>query len=344
MINKFNINVAIVGASGFTGLELIKIILQHPFFKISYLATSEGGGTASQLHSSLFGILDLPVKKINFDEIAKTSEIVFLALPHKTAMETVRELMKFPHIKIVDLSADYRLSHSRYIKSYGEHLDLENLNKAVYGLPELFREQIKQARLIANPGCYPTASILAVAPFLKFLKTGDSIIIDAKSGVSGAGKKCETNTHYVTINENMFAYNPLKHRHEPEIEEKLEIFGGEFHKVHFVPHLVPVTRGMLSSVYLRIDNNLELEDPIKYLREFYKNEKFIRIRENPPTMKDVAGTNFCDIFARRNGDLLYVESAIDNLMRGASSQAVLNANLIAGFDEFIGIPQIAIVP
>ncbi len=336
------INVAIVGASGYTGLELIKILLQHPHFKITYLATTEGNTTSSKLHPSLFGIFNLQVQKIDFEQIAKSSEIVFLALPHKTAMQTVQELMKFEHLKIIDLSADYRLSLNRYKNSYGEHLDSENLKQAIYGLPELFREKIKNAKLIANPGCYPTASILGVSPFLKFLNENEEIIIDAKSGVSGAGKKCESNTHYVTINENMFAYNPLKHRHEPEIEEKLEIFGNKFHKVHFVPHLVPVTRGMLSSIYIKI-NNL-LTDPLEYLREFYKNEPFIRIRENPPTMKDVAGTNFCDIFARQSGNLLYIETAIDNLMRGASSQAVVNANLISNFDESLGIPKISIVP
>jgi N-acetyl-gamma-glutamyl-phosphate reductase len=335
------VDVSIIGVSGYTGLELLKILSQHQNFRVTYVATTEGGGTVADLHPSLAGLIDLDVSKVNVNKIAEISELVFLALPHKTAMETVKELTKFSHIKIVDLSADYRLKKETYEKHYTPHIDIENLSEAVYGLPEIFREKIIDAKVVANPGCYPTASILGSLPFLKYKKSGTSITIDAKSGVSGAGKKCETNTHYVTINDNMFAYNPLVHRHSPEIEEKLEIFSGEKTKVHFIPHLVPVTRGMLSSIYMELKESI---DPIAVLKDFYKNEEFIRVRENPVSMKNVAGTNFCDIFAKVDGDFLYVESAIDNLLRGASSQAVVNANLMVGFREGLGIPKIAMVP
>ena len=335
------IDTAIIGVSGYTGVELLKILIQHPNFHITYVATSEGGETISQLYPSLKSVFEIEVSKIDIDEVAQKSELVFLALPHKTAMEKVKQLMKFPHLKIVDLSADYRLELENYEKYYLPHLDPENLSNSVYGLPELYRDKIRSSRLIANPGCYPTASILGIVPFLKYKREGTPIIIDAKSGVSGAGKKCSEKTHFVNINENMFAYSPLNHRHTPEIEEKLKQFGGKDEKVIFVPHLVPVTRGMLVSIYFEV---IEEFDPIEVLENFYKDEPFIRVRTTPPTMKDVAGTHFCDIFANRRGNILYIETAIDNLLRGASSQAVANANLMFGIDEVEALPKIGYIP
>ncbi len=336
-----NINVAVIGASGYTGLELLKILIPHRYFHINYIATSEGGMKLSELHPSLQGIFEFDVSAVNIDEIAEKSELVFLALPHKTAMEIVKELMRFDHIKIVDLSADYRLQKDTYEKFYVPHIDSENLEDSVYGLPELYREKIKKARLVANPGCYPTATILGAVPFGRYKTVGSDIIVDAKSGVSGAGKKCSTNTHYVTINDNMFAYSPMSHRHAPEIEEKLGENGWDNFSVQFVPHLVPATRGMLSSIYIQVLGEF---DAIETLQEFYKDEPFIRIRETPPTMKDVAGTNYCDIFAKRVGNTLFIESAIDNLLRGASSQAVANANLMMGLEESESLPIFAYVP
>ena len=340
--NMKKIDVAVVGVSGYTGLELIKILIQHPNFNINYVATSKGDEKISQIHPSLKDVFEIEVDKVDIKEIAKKSELVFLALPHKTAMEFVKQLMKFEDLKIVDLSADYRLERETYEKYYVPHTDPKNLQNSVYGLPELFRKEISKSRLVANPGCYPTSSILGAIPFLKYKKTETSITIDAKSGVSGAGKKCSTSTHYVSINDNMFAYDPLKHRHSPEIEEKLSQFGDEEnYKVHFIPHLVPTTRGMLTSIYMELEIEI---DAISILREFYKDEPFIRIRENPVTMKDTAGTNFCDIFAKSDGTFLYIESSIDNLLRGASSQAVANANLMFGLNEGVGLPIIAILP
>jgi len=333
-----NINVAIIGVSGYTGLELIKILIQHPNFKINYVATSEGDTKLTELHPSLNSVFEIDVKKVDISEIAEKSELVFLALPHKTAMEFVQKLMRFENLKIVDLSADYRLEQKTYEENYLPHIDSENLKNSVYGIPELFRKEISNTRLVANAGCYPTASILAILPFLKYKKKGSPIIIDAKSGVSGAGKKCSNSTHFVNVNDNMFAYNPLKHRHSPEIAEKLSQFGTEKYKVHFVPHLVPVTRGMLSSIYFELESEI---NPIQILKDFYQNEQFIRIRTEPVTMKNTVGTNFCDIFAKSEDNFLYIESSIDNLLRGASSQAVANANLMFGISEYIGIPVIS---
>lgn len=332
--------VGIIGASGYTGLELIKLIIAHPYFELSYVSTSEGGMRLSELHPSLLGVYECDVQKADASDAAASSDLVFLALPHKTSMEYVKELMK-TSIQVVDLSADYRLEKARYEEHYCPHTDADNLQYSVYGLPELYRESIKKAKLVANPGCYPTTAILGVLPFIEHIKEDSDIIIDAKSGVSGAGKKCSDSTHYVTINDNLFAYNPLGHRHGPEIFEKLSSKTETNFKVQFVPHLVPATRGMLSSIYLQVDETI---DAVSLLNEYYKDEKMVRVRSNPVDMKSVAGTNFCDIYVKQAGSLLFISSAIDNLLRGASSQAIANANLMCGYDEVLGLPTLAYVP
>ena len=334
------INVAIIGASGYTGLELIKSLIQHPHFKITYIATTEGDIKATQLHPSLVGVFEQDVYKVDAQEVAKQARLAFLALPHKTAMGFAKELLALG-VKVVDLSADYRLELEAYEKHYGWHEDKENLKEAVYGLPELNREKIKEAYLVANPGCYPTASLLGLLPFLGSLNKDTPIFIDAKSGVSGAGKKPSPTAHFVTINENMFAYNPLKHRHEPEIAEKIRLASGYAHEVNFVPQLLPITRGMLVSSYIQ---TREVIDAQAVLNAFYAKEYFVRVREVPVDIKSVAGTNFCDIFVAQKGKSIFISSAIDNLLRGASSQAIVNANLMCGLDEQAGIPTIAYVP
>ena len=335
------INVAVVGASGFTGLELIKILINHPGFELVYVANSEGEMSLSELHPALTGVFDIKIEKANAKEIAKCANLVFLALPHKTAMGFAKELLELG-VKVVDLSADYRLELETYEKYYCNHQDKEHLYEAVYGLPEFFRGNIKKANLVANPGCYPTASLLGILPFCKHINDNYPIFIDAKSGVSGAGKKCSDKTHFVSIDENVFAYNPLMHRHEPEIKEKMKIVskGVEF-DVNFVPHLLPLIRGEMCDIYCRLKEDI---DPLEYLKKFYKDEKFIRIFDKPVAMKAVAGTNFCDIFAQRSGSNLYICSAIDNILKGSSSAAVVNANIMSGFEEDMGIPTIAYVP
>ncbi len=331
------IKVAVIGASGYTGLELIKMIIKHPAFELAYVATSEGGVSLTELHPSLLGVYQCDVDKADAAAVAKECELAFLALPHKTAMGFVKELMALD-VKVVDLSADYRLELARYEANYVEHIDVANLEHAVYGLPELNREAIKKARLVANPGCYPTASILAALPFMAYRIEGSPLIVDAKSGVSGAGKKLSETTHYVTINDNAFAYNPMQHRHGPEIAEKLDVDDA---LVSFVPHLLPMTRGMLASVYMQVEGDFDAHE---ILTQFYKDEPFVRIREKPVDMKSVAGTNFCDIFVKRNGSTLFINAAIDNLLRGASSQAIVNANLMMGLSPDVGVPDIAYVP
>lgn len=332
--------VAVVGASGYTGLELVKILFAHPEFEIVYVGASKGGEKLSELHPSLRGVLEFDVEKTKADEIAKVADLAFLALPHKTAMSFAKQLLAL-HVKVVDLSADYRLELDTYEKFYCSHADKDNLSNAVYGLPEIYRDEIKKSSLVANPGCYPTASLLGLLPFVGYIDENYPIFIDAKSGLSGAGKKVSDLTQFVNINENMFAYSPFKHRHSPEIKEKLKLISNRDFEVNFVPHLIPVTRGELVSSYLKLNSEIDAK---KTVEEFYKNEKFVRVRENPVDLKSTAGTNFCDIFVAQNGTSLFISSSVDNLLRGASSQAVVNANLMCGYEESLGIPVFAHAP
>ena len=325
------IKTAIVGASGYTGLELIKILINHPYFEINALFGSEGGGEISDIYPSLRNIFEMKIQKAEISEISK-NDLVFLAVPHKAAMSYVKELMK-TDIKIVDFSADYRLNQKNYEDYYCPHLDPANLENSAYGLPEIFRDFIKNKKLIANPGCYPTATILGLYPFLDYIE--NDVFVDAKSGVSGAGKKLSESTHFVTDNENFFAYNPIKHRHSIEIAEKTGL------NITFVPQLLPITRGMQISIYAKLKKNI---DPLEILKEAYKNEEFIRVKNSPVRIKDVAGTHFCDIFAMKNGNMLFINSVIDNLLRGASSQAVANANILFDLEENTALPKIAYVP
>ena len=334
------LNVSIVGATGYTGLELVKILHTHPKFNITYIANSQGGTTIDKLHPCLTNVIDMEVQKADAKEIAKVSELCFLALPHKTAMSFAKQLLALD-VKVVDLSADYRLELETYEKHYCPHEDKENLPNSVYGLPEFYEDNIKKANLVANPGCYPTASLLALIPFVKYIDNNVNIFIDAKSGVSGAGKKLSEITQFVNVNDNMFSYNPMKHRHMPEIEEKIKLIENKELNINFVPHLIPVTRGMLVSIYCTLNQNIDTK---KVLEDYYKDEEFVRVKNTPVDLKSTAGTNFCDIFVEQNGTALFISSSIDNLLRGASSQAVVNANIMCGFESNLGINKISYVP
>jgi len=333
-------NVGIVGVSGYTGLELVKMLLNHPNFRLSYVATTAGDVMLEELHPSLLDLITFPVEEASAEAVAEKCELVFLALPHKASMGFAKELIA-KNIKVVDLSADYRLERETYEAHYCPHEDPENLPKAVYGLIEYYREEIRAAQLVAGPGCYPTATLLGILPFIPYIDSTVPLFVDAKSGVSGAGKKLTETSHFVTINDNIFAYNPLKHRHAPEIAEKIAKVHGTRMEVNFVPHLIPATRGELVSVYATLKEEI---DPMEILERAYLDERFIRLREKPVDIKSVAGTHFCDLYAQRNGRGLFVSSAIDNLLRGASSQAMAAANLMMGLDEGAGLPVIAYVP
>lgn len=333
------IPVGIVGVSGYTGLELVKLLLSHPIFEIAYLGNTGGETTISELFPALKNVCHQEVYPSNAKVIAQKCELVFLALPHKSAMEFAKELLEFK-IKVVDLSADYRLSLKNYEQFYCLHTDTQNLAYAVYGLPEYNQEAIKSANLVANPGCYPTATLLGLLPFVPHLASS-SVFVDAKSGVSGAGKTPSEKTHFCKINENMFAYSPLEHRHQVEIEEKVEFFAHQSLNINFIPHLCPFTRGMLVSIYASLTQEL---DPLALLKDTYANHPFVRIITHPSEVKNVSGTHFCDIFAKMRGRDIFISSSIDNLLRGASSQALCNANLMCHLPQDLGIPKIAYVP
>ena len=334
------IKVGVVGASGYTGLELVKMLLNHPQFVLKYLATTTGDTVIEALHPSLQDVISHPVEKASFEAVVEHCDLVFLALPHKASMGFAKDLID-KGVKVVDLSADYRLELETYEENYCEHEDKEHLDESVYALIEYYRDDLKKARVAAGPGCYPTATLLGILPFIPYLDTSAPLFVDAKSGVSGAGKKLSDTSHFVNINDNIFAYNPLKHRHGPEIAEKIEKVHGAKMNVNFVPHLIPATRGELVSVYATLKEDI---DPLEVLKKHYEDDMFIRIREKPVNIKSTAGTHFCDIFAAKNGNALFVSSAIDNLLRGASSQALVAANLMCGLPEGMGIPTIAYVP
>ena len=335
------IPVAVIGASGYTGLELIKILIGHPVFEIAFLGTTEGGESIDAIHPALSKVLSAPVEKTDLNEVAKRAELAFLAVPHQSAMALAKPLLS-KGVKVVDLSADYRLKRETYEAAYCPHTDPENLAHAVYGLPELHREALKSARLIANPGCYPTAALLGLLPFAGAIDENSPVIVDAKTGVSGAGKKCVETTHFVTVNDNAFIYNPFVHRHQPEMAEKLQTAAGKSFEVLFTPHLLPITRGMLASIYVRLKK--PLENAYETALDFYAENPFVRVRQEPVSMKAVAGTHFCDLFVRQKGDTLLIGTAIDNLLRGSASLAVSNANLMSGLDEETGLPLVAYVP
>jgi N-acetyl-gamma-glutamyl-phosphate reductase len=332
------IDVAIIGASGYTGLELIKILVNHSVFNIKYLFVSKEDINLVDLHPSLKNILDIKVQVIDVELVNKYCDLVFLATPHTTSMQYVK---KFDNkIKVVDLSADYRLSLDTYEKYYTSHIDKENLSNFVYGLPEFNRKSIKDTNFVANPGCYPTASLLGILPFVKYLDKTRDIIIDAKSGVSGAGKTPNDIKHFVSANESTLVYSPLTHRHEPEIKEQISLQGLDIH-INFVPTLLPITRGMQCNIYMYINKDINVDE---VLDDCYRDDKFIRIYDKPINLKNVCGSNFCDIFVSKKDNLLFVSTSIDNLLRGASSQAVVNANIMFGLEEDLDIPKISYMP
>ncbi|MDO9304942.1 MAG: N-acetyl-gamma-glutamyl-phosphate reductase [Sulfuricurvum sp.] len=334
------INVGIIGVSGYTGLELVKMLLNHPRFTLTYCANTEGETSLSDLHPALFGVCDLGVEKVDLDRAAQMCELIFLALPHKTAMNTAKGLLD-RGVKIVDLSADYRLNRENYETFYCEHEDINNLEHAVYSIPELHGRIAEGARLVANPGCHVTATLMALAPFLNHIDTTQPIFVDSKTGVSGAGKSPTSGVHYVNVNDNINCYNIIKHRHAIEIEQHASILCGNDVKVTFIPSLVPMTRGMLACVYATLKSDVQAD---ACMEKFYEGQPFVRVRTAPPHTKMTAGTNFADVYATRHGNALVAMCAIDNLMRGASSQAMVNANIMMGLDESLGIPVIAYVP
>ena len=336
------IKVGIIGATAYTSLEIVKILLRHTDVDISYLGTRrEGDFKISDIFPALENTLDMPCSQMVLDDLPKGLDVVFVTLPPVIAMQYVPVLLN-AGIRVVDLSADYRFQEkSIYEKWYKtEHADPSNLGIAVYGLPEIFREKIKNANLVANPGCYPTSAIIGLAPLISngYVHT-DDIIIDAKSGISGRGREPKEGTHYCECNENIEAYNVGEHRHMPEIENILSLIGKSEAKVYFTPHLIPMNRGILCTTYAKTKERNSCEEIITIYNDFYSEEPFVRIKKDNklPKTKDVANTNFCEIAIRVVGERVIILSSIDNLLKGAAGQAVQNMNIMYGLNETSGL-------
>ncbi len=347
------IKIGIVGAGGYAGVTLYQILLRHPEAKVVWLMSEEAhkGKKISELYPHLTGQQDLVVCTLaDMDSRMNEIDLVFLALPHGIAMDYVPKLLAAGK-KVIDLGADFRFSDPETFKYWYqmEHKAKDALKEAVFGLPEYYRAQIKTARLIGNPGCYPTASTLGTTPLVKAgIIEPNGIIVDAKSGVSGAGRGVSLKTHYCERNEGMEAYAVTSHRHMGEIEDQVSrISGDQAVKLTFVPHLTPMTRGILVTIYGKLKKPTDSKQLTAIYRETYKNEPFVRIRDGVlPNTKFVAGTNYCDIAVQvneRTGQVI-VLSAIDNLIKGAAGQAVQNMNIMFALDETTGLKQLALFP
>jgi N-acetyl-gamma-glutamyl-phosphate reductase len=334
------IRVAIIGASGYTGAESIEIILRHNQAKLVYLsALPEECGLVAEVFPRFKGRCNLQIEPLDIDKLSGLADVALCCLPHKVSMGFVPKLLK-AGLKVVDFSADYRIKDAEvYEKFYQvKHTDAANLKLAVYGLPELFRKQIKGASLIANPGCFPTGALLAVAPLLKngLIET-DSIIVNAVTGASGAGKNPSVKFHFPNMNENLFAYSIGTHRHMPEMEQIAGVIVGADVQMLFQPHAGPFDRGILSTVYCQPKKKAAGEQLAKLYKDFYSGEPFVQICSDAPAVKNVAGTNYCHIYPASVKDRIVVFSVIDNLVKGASGQAIQNMNIIFGLEETLGL-------
>jgi len=339
---------AIVGGTGYTGAELVRLLTGHPQTEIALITSeSNAGQSLAQLYPQFSGIAELELAPQAALEQAQ-ADVIFLALPHQVSMEFVagRDLEQTP---VIDLSADFRLSSAAvYEEWYGmPHRCPQLLPAAVYVLPELNRDQIKAARLVANPGCYPTSSILPLAPLLKAgLIEPDGIVVDSKSGVTGAGHRPKASTHYPTVNEGFAAYGLKRHRHTPEIEQALSAHCGSQIRLQFTPHLLPVNRGILSTIYAAASRGVTERELTDALAAAYEGEPFIRLVHEPPSLDNVRGSNYCDIYAtvdERTGRALLI-AVLDNLVKGAAGQAVQNMNIMFDLDETQGLATVPLSP
>jgi N-acetyl-gamma-glutamyl-phosphate reductase len=330
------VRVGILGATGYTALEAMKLLLRHPEAQITVLTSrQEGRPHLGSIHPQLAGRLDLRLEDLGPAEVAQRADCVFSCLPHAASAEAVAALLD-RGVRVVDFSADYRLDSAASYKEWyeHEHPDPARVGPTVYGLPELFKERIVGAKLVANPGCYPTSAILALTPLLKAgLIDSDDILVDSKSGVSGAGRTPKLGTHFPECNESLSAYGVGKHRHTPEIDQVIGRATGKTVSVIFTPHLIPMDRGILTTAYSKPTRDVSEAELLATLRDFYRDSPFVRVRDSLPSTKDVAHTNFCDITVRRVRQRVLTISCIDNLIKGASGAAVQNFNLMYGFPE-----------
>lgn len=337
------IKVAVLGATGYAGIELVRLLTGHPEVSIELLGSkSYAGQNISEVYQNFGHILEKECEEVELDKAAKC-DIAFTALPHGASKSVIPSLLE-RGLKVIDLSGDYRYDDAAvYEQWYGEkHSSPELLAESVYGLCELYRDKIKEARLIGNPGCYTTCSILGAVPLLaKGIGSTKNIIVDAKSGVTGAGRGLGLAYHFCECTENTKAYKVATHRHTSEIEQELSNAAGEPVMISFTPHLIPQKRGILSTIYINLNKPCTTEELVDLYKEFYKDEFFVRVKDAGalPETKHVAGSNFVDIGVCVDTRLqrAVVVSALDNIVKGAAGQAVQNMNLLFGFDETTGL-------
>lgn len=333
------VRVGILGATGYTALESIRLLLTHPQVKVTALTSrQEEGQCITSVHPQLSGRLPLAISSADPQRLAETCDVAFCCLPHGASAETVRKLREVG-IRVIDFSADFRLgSVELYQQWYGDHHPWpEMVGKVPYGLPELFRDSLRTANLIANPGCYPTSAILPLAPLLKNNAIDrNDIIVDSKSGVSGAGRTAKVTSLYCEVNESIAAYSVGNHRHQPEIVDIVERQTGVKANILFTPHLTPMDRGILSTIYVRPQGN-DVQGIMQLLRDAYAGSQFVHVVDHLPATKHVSGTNHVQITARAAGDRVVIMSVIDNLIKGAAGAAVQNLNCMYGWDESLGL-------
>ena len=338
---------SIIGATGYTGAELIRLLTHHPKVDLEIITSrSFVGEKISDIYPNLTEIIDDKCEELDVERIAQETEVAFTALPHGVSMDIVPKLIA-RGLKVIDLSGDYRYQDlATYQHWYEEHSSAELLEQGTYGLAELNLLQIKQSSLIANPGCYPTASLLALLPLVQnSIVEKEGIIVDAKSGTTGAGRKLSRGTHFSETEGNFKAYKVANHRHRSEIEEKLSLSQTEGVEVTFTPHLLPVKRGILATIYADLAEDMSKGELLHYYHESYQGADFVRVLdEKLPQLKYVVGSNYCDIGLKvdQERNKVIIISAIDNLVKGSAGQAIQNLNLMSGWDETTGLEQIGL--
>lgn len=345
------LKVFICGGSGYAGGELLRILSKHPAVFVAGVTSEKSAGkSVTDLFPGLYQYSSLRYEPLRKEQILHKADLFFLALPHAESQEAV-DFFYRRQKRVIDLSADYRLRSPEAYEAWYKvpHRFRSSLKRAVYGLPEIYRNKIKKSALIANPGCYPTGAVLGLLPALKkrFID-GSSLIIDSKSGTSGAGRKAEISLSYCEVNEGFKAYALGTHRHTPEIEQELSLLAGREIRVNFTPHLLPVNRGILTTIYTPVLKNVEESEILKVYANFYKKEPFVKVLKNGayPNIKNVRGTNYCEIGLKLNErtNTLLIVTAIDNLVRGAAGQAIHNMNIMMGFDEKAGLDILPLIP
>lgn len=345
------LRVGIIGATGYTGGELLRFIFSHGGIKLTYVTShSFAGKTLPEIYPHYLNILEPVCRSFSLGETVEKTDLVFCALPHGDSMDVVPLLLDVG-LKVVDLSADFRLTDADLYREWykKEHCAPRLLGKAVYGLPEIYREEVKNSSFVANPGCYPTSVILSLAPLAaQGLVDWETLVVDTKSGTSGAGRVPSQALHFSECAENFRAYKVAAHQHIPEVEQELGKLADQKVTMTFVPHLIPMIRGILSTAYLRLTVEMEEEEIREIYRDFYKNEEFVRVLPASvlPETRNVYGSNYCDLackWDRRTGRLIVI-SAIDNLVKGAAGQAVQNMNLMLGLKEAQGLQLIPMRP